>query len=141
MLYDHCGHFHMIVMCFIKLLICFTLCLLDRIFTCYIILILLLLALPWGSNALCASVLGYIYCVPNSSHVLDLGVSKFCHCSQTHFKSKVCYRVFCHEIAKWRDCKVVIFNYVLCWLYSMTKSVVTELIYFLVFCGILLYWV
>ena len=38
-------------------------------------------------------------------------------------------------------CKVVIYNYVLCWLYSMTKSVVIALIFFLVFCGILLYWV
>ena len=38
-------------------------------------------------------------------------------------------------------CKVVIYNYVLCWLYSMTKSVVIALILFLVFCGILLYWV
>ena len=38
-------------------------------------------------------------------------------------------------------CKVVIYNYVVCWLYSITKSVVIALIYFLVFCGILLYWV
>ena len=30
---------------------------------------------------------------------------------------------------------------VLCWLYVMTKSVVIALILFLVFCGILLYWV
>ena len=37
--------------------------------------------------------------------------------------------------------KVVIYNYVLCWLYSMIKSVVIALILFLVFCGILLYWV
>ena len=39
------------------------------------------------------------------------------------------------------DCKVVIYNYVLCWLYSMTKSVIIALILLLVFCGILLYWV
>jgi len=38
-------------------------------------------------------------------------------------------------------CKVVIYNYVLCWLYSMKKSIVIALILFLVFCGILLYWV
>ena len=38
-------------------------------------------------------------------------------------------------------CKVVIYNYVLCWLYSMTKSVVIALIYFLVFCEILFHWV
>ena len=36
-------------------------------------------------------------------------------------------------------CKVMIYNYVLCWLYSMTKSVVIALIFFFVFCGILLY--
>ena len=57
------------------------------------------------------------------------------------FKSKVCYRVFCHGIAKGGDCKVVIYNYVLCCLYSMTKSVVIALILFLVFCCILLYWI
>ena len=33
-------------------------------------------------------------------------------------------------------CKIVIYNYVLCWLYSMTKCVVIALILFLVFCGI-----
>ena len=57
------------------------------------------------------------------------------------FKSGVCYRVFGHGIAKGGDCKVVIYNYVLCWLYSMTKSIVIALIYILVLCGILLYWV
>ena len=30
-------------------------------FTCYIILVLLLLVLPWGSNVFCASVSGYKY--------------------------------------------------------------------------------
>ena len=55
------------------------------------------------------------------------------------FKSGVYYRVFCHGIAKGRDCKVVIYNYILCWLYFMTKSVVIALIYNLVLCGILLY--
>ena len=55
------------------------------------------------------------------------------------FKSKVCFRVFCHRIAKGGDCKVVIYNYVLCWLYSMTKNVVIALILFLIFCVILLY--
>ena len=46
LLYDHYSHFHMTVLCLIKLLICFTSCLFDCIFTCYIILILLLLVLP-----------------------------------------------------------------------------------------------
>ena len=52
------------------------------------------------------------------------------------FKSRVCYRVFCHGIVKGGDCKVVIYNYVLCWFYSMTKSVVFALffsLYFVVF--------
>ena len=39
------------------------------------------------------------------------------------------------------NCKVMIYNYISCWLYSMTKSVVIALILFLVFCEILLYWV
>ena len=79
--------------------------------------------------------------VPSSSHVLDLGVSEFFHCSQTHILESV-IGCFCHRIiAKGRDCKVVIYNYILCWFYSMTKSVVIALILFLVFYGILLYWV
>ena len=49
------------------------------------------------------------------------------------FKSRVYYRVFCHGIAKGRDCKVVIYHYVLCWLYSMIKSVAIALIFFLYF--------
>ena len=57
------------------------------------------------------------------------------------FKFRVCYKVFCHRIAKGGDFKVAIYNYVLCWLYSMKKSVVIALILFLVFCEILLYWV
>ena len=57
------------------------------------------------------------------------------------FKSRVCYRVFGHKIAKGGDYKIVIYNYVLYWIYSITKSVVSALNYFLVFCGILLYWV
>ena len=61
--------------------------------------------------------------------------------SKLTFKYGVYYRVFCQGIAKGGDCKVVIYNYVLCWLYSMTKSVVTVLIYILVLCRILLYWV
>ena len=46
------------------------------------------------------------------------------------FKSRACYSCFCHRIAKWGDCKVVLYNYVLCWLYFMTKSVVIALILF-----------
>ena len=74
----------MIVQCLIKLLIYFTSCLLDRIFNCYIILVLLLLTLPQGSNAFCTSVSGYRYYVTSSSQVLELGVSEFFHHSQTY---------------------------------------------------------
>ena len=45
---------------------------------------------------------------------------------------------FCHGIARGGDCKVVIYNYVLCWLYYMIKSFVIAINYFLVFCGIVL---
>ena len=53
-------------------------------FTCYLILVFLLLTLSWGSSMFCASVSRYRNLVPSSSQVLDLGVSEFCHCSQTH---------------------------------------------------------
>ena len=46
---------------------------------------------------------------------------------------------FISSFASLGNCKVVIYNYVLCWLYSMTKCVVIALTYFLVFCEILLY--
>ena len=58
---DHCSNFHMTVMYLIKFLIYFTSCLLYCIFTCYIILVILLLTLPWKSNVFCASILGYRY--------------------------------------------------------------------------------
>ena len=48
--------------------------------------------------------------VPSSSQLLDLGVSEFCHYSQTYFKSRVCYKVFYHEITEGGDCKVVIYR-------------------------------
>ena len=50
-----------------------------------------------------------------------------------------CLVVYIERDVACNICKVVIYNYVLCWLYSMTKSVVIVLIYFLIFCGILLY--
>ena len=47
--------------CMIKLLICFTSCLLDRNLLGTLYFSFLLLALPWGSNVFCASVSGYWY--------------------------------------------------------------------------------
>ena len=52
-----------------------------------------------------------------------------------------CLVVYIEQDVACNICKVVIYNYVLCWLYSMTKSVVIALILFIVFCGILLYWI
>ena len=61
-------------------------------------------------------------------------------CLELYFEIRL--RVLTNKsLIEYQDCKVVIYNYVLCWLYSMTKSVVIALIYFLVFCGNLLYWV
>ena len=82
--YDHCGHSHMTVICLIKLLICFTLCLLD----CNLLVTLYLsfYHLIYLEGLMCFvqvfQVTG-IY-VPSASQLLDLGVSEFCHCSQTH---------------------------------------------------------
>ena len=44
--------------------------------------------------------------------VLDLCVSEFFLCSHTHILSLESIDGFCHGI----DCKIVIYNYVLCWL-------------------------
>ena len=57
--------------------------------------------------------------------------------SVNHFTSSIKEKHF----KTFRAYKFLIYNYVLCWLYFMTKTVVIALILFLVFCGILLYWV
>ena len=57
------------------------------------------------------------------------------------FKARLVAKGFKQKADLDISCKVVIYNYILYWLYSMTKSVVIALIYFLVLCGILLYWV
>ena len=79
LLSDHCGHFHMIVMCLIKLLIRFTSYLLVTLYLSFYYLLYL-------EGLMCfVQVFQEIgICVPSSSHVLDLGVSEYCHCSQTH---------------------------------------------------------
>ena len=74
LLCDHCSHFFMTVLVFDQVAHMFHNMFTWLLFTCYIILVILLLDLSWGSNA---------FCVPSSSQVLDLGVSEFCHCSQT----------------------------------------------------------
>ena len=84
LLYDHCGHSHMTVICLIRLLICFTTCLLDRILL--VILYLSFYHLIYLEGLMCFMQVFQatgIY-VPSATQLLDLGVSEFCHCSQTH---------------------------------------------------------
>ena len=61
LLYDHCSHFHMTVLVYNQVAHMFHIMFTWSHFTCYIILVLLSLDLPWGSNAFCASVSGYRY--------------------------------------------------------------------------------
>ena len=61
--------------------------------------------------------------------------------AQNFLKHMVCTKYFNALVINVSYYKVVIYNYVLCWLYFKTKSVVIALILFLVFCGYLLYWV
>ena len=84
MLYDHSGHSHMTVICLIKLLICFTTCLLDRILL--VTLYLSFYHLIYLEGLICFVQVFQatgIY-VPSATQFLDLGVSEFCHCFQTH---------------------------------------------------------
>ena len=70
--------------CIVKLLICFTLCLLDR--NLPVILYLSFYHLFFLEDLMCFVQVFQntsIY-VPSASQLLDLGVSEFCHCSQTH---------------------------------------------------------
>ena len=61
LLCGHCSHFYMTVLVYDQVALIFHIMFTWSQFTCYIILVLLLLALPWGSNVFCASVLGYRY--------------------------------------------------------------------------------
>ena len=62
LLYDHCSHFHMIVLVYDQVSHMFHILFTWLHFTCYIILVLLSLDLPWESNMFCASVSGY-WCI------------------------------------------------------------------------------
>ena len=61
MLCDHCSHFYMTVLVYDQVAHMFHIMFTWSQFTCYIILVLLLLALPWVSNVFCASVSGHRY--------------------------------------------------------------------------------
>ena len=84
LLCDHCSHFHMTVKCLIKLLICFTSCLLDHflLVTLYFSFYYLICLEGLMCFVQVLQVTG-IY-IPSSSQVLDLGVNEFFHYSQTH---------------------------------------------------------
>ena len=75
---------HMTVICLIKLLICFTTCLLDRnlLVTLYLSFYYLIYLEGLMYFVQVFQVTG-IY-VSSATQLLDLGVSEFCHCSQTH---------------------------------------------------------
>ena len=62
LLYDHCSHFHMTVLVYDQVSHMFHILFTWLQFTCYIILVLLSLDLPWESNMFCASVSGY-WCI------------------------------------------------------------------------------
>ena len=70
LLYDHCSHFCMTVLVYDQVAHMFHTMFSWSHFTCYIILVLLLLTLPWGSNVFCASVSGYSIYIPCSSQLL-----------------------------------------------------------------------
>ena len=61
LLYDHCSHFFMTVLVYSQVTHMFYIMFTWSQFTCYIILVLLLLALPWEFNVFCASVSGRRY--------------------------------------------------------------------------------
>ena len=61
LLCDHCSHFFMTILVYGQFAHIFYILFTWTQFTCYIILVLLLLALPWRSNVFCASVSSYRY--------------------------------------------------------------------------------
>ena len=72
LLCDHCSHFYMTSLVYDQVAHMFHIMFTWSQFTCYIVLVLLLLALPRGSNVFCASVSGYKYicfkCITSSHH-------------------------------------------------------------------------
>ena len=61
LLCDHYSHFHMTFLVYDQVAHMFHSIFTWLQFTCYIIRVILLLALPWGFNMFCASVSGYRY--------------------------------------------------------------------------------
>ena len=61
LLHDHCSNLYTTVLVYDQVAHIFHIMFTWSQFTCYIILILLSLDLPWGSNVFCASISGYRY--------------------------------------------------------------------------------
>ena len=61
LIYEHCSHFYITVMMYDQVVYMFHIMITWSQFTCYIMLVLLLLALSWGSNMFFASISGYRY--------------------------------------------------------------------------------
>ena len=61
LLCDHCNHFYLTILVYGQVAHMFYIMSTLSQFTCYIILVLLLFALPWRSNVFCASILSYRY--------------------------------------------------------------------------------
>ena len=61
LLCGHCSHFYMTILVYDEVAHMFHIMFTWSQFIWYIILVLLLLALPWGSNVFCANVSGYRY--------------------------------------------------------------------------------
>ena len=61
LLCDHCSHFFMTILVYDQVAHIFHIMITWSLFTCDLILVLLFLTLPWGSNLFCASVSGYKY--------------------------------------------------------------------------------
>ena len=74
----------MTVICLIKLLICFTTCLLDRNLLVTLYLSFYYLIYLEGLMCFVQVFQATSIYVPSETQILDLGVSEFCHCSQTH---------------------------------------------------------
>ena len=69
----------------------------------------------------------------SASQILDLGVSELCLYSYAHVLSLKSIEGFCHGIAKWEDCKIVIYNYVYVGFNSVSNLIVFLFNHFPVF--------
>ena len=106
LLCDHCSHFYLTILVDDQVAHMFHIMFTWLQFTCYIILVILLLTLPWRSNVFCASVLGYKYIcskfITTSRFRCEWVLPLFSN-SRLSLESIL---GFCHGRAKGGDCKV-----------------------------------